>query len=344
MAENDWTCYRRNYFQLSSAFLATDAAGQEVEFPCLLEHENQLVAVNGFALCIAARVANGEKRIDLVQHTPKRDKGPQIVPQPKACKPGGNPHQYNGLGTNQAVVTFERVQFKTATANNGKRRAAQQYYVLIVELYAVCQDGQQIKMATTESAPLVVRGRSPGHYADSQNERVGLAGFPGLPAVSPLDMHFRRGSADMLAMASPMSPYQMTSPLTPFHASASSGINSLMSPTSPPMSAPAISQGYSPAASQTPQVGNNPHDTMSAYGHQVTLPSLTDVHNATLMHDPSAAMNTAAAVSLPDSTQWSRSRTHSVAESDSSFSDAAAAAAAYVTAAQSSEVYHSPLM
>lgn len=68
--------------------------------------------------------------------------------------------------------SFERVQFKQATANNGKRRASQQYFHLIVELFGdVRQDGAAepswVKIAQRTSEKIVVRGRSPSHY---QNE------------------------------------------------------------------------------------------------------------------------------------------------------------------------------
>lgn len=68
--------------------------------------------------------------------------------------------------------SFERIQFKSATANNGKRRASQQYFHLIVELYAdVQREGEGkpnwVKVAQRLSEKIVVRGRSPSHY---QNE------------------------------------------------------------------------------------------------------------------------------------------------------------------------------
>jgi meiosis-specific transcription factor NDT80 len=65
--------------------------------------------------------------------------------------------------------TFERIQFKNATANNGKRRAQQQYYHLKAELWAdIRLDHTRIpvwvKVAHRVSNPVVVRGRSPSHY------------------------------------------------------------------------------------------------------------------------------------------------------------------------------------
>ncbi|KAJ3000471.1 hypothetical protein HDV02_005336 [Globomyces sp. JEL0801] len=167
LASGDWTCYRRNYFQISSAFSIQDSDGQDVlNQTCVLHTDGINVNLVKFKLGIDARVSAGDRKIGLVQHTPKRDKGPQMVPQPKELLAGGNPHQYNGLSANQFIATFERLQFKSATANNGKRRAAQQFFCILISLYGMTEDGRTYKIAFTESAPLVVRGRSPGHYTD----------------------------------------------------------------------------------------------------------------------------------------------------------------------------------
>ncbi|CDS03740.1 hypothetical protein LRAMOSA01141 [Lichtheimia ramosa] len=169
-ADQDWACYRRNYFQVSSTF---DVHGvnyllQGPEVPCLLRLENdQLHQVEFFSIGASACVSGKpDKKIELVMMTPKRDKGPQMIPRPQPVRAGGNLHLAS-VGSSHHIVTFERMQFKTATANNGKRRAAQQYYEIIIDLYANTSQGQQIRVATCHSSPLVVRGRSPGHYADS---------------------------------------------------------------------------------------------------------------------------------------------------------------------------------
>ncbi|KAI8355462.1 hypothetical protein B0O80DRAFT_43527 [Mortierella sp. GBAus27b] len=189
LAANDWTCYRRNYFQISASFsIQGHDASVDPETPCLLERNGELSQVNQFLICIGAQIQHGEKTIDLVQHTPKRDKGPQITPRPVPVRAGGDLSMYS-TGSSPNVVTFERVQFKTATANNGKRRAAQQYYQVHVDLFAELDSGELVLVANSLSAPLVVRGRSPGHYADTDE---------GAPASStqPLDTRYayRNGS------------------------------------------------------------------------------------------------------------------------------------------------------
>lgn len=86
---------------------------------------------------------------------------------------------------NNTQHVFERVQFKQATANNGKRRASQQYFHLIVELFAdVRKEGSDtanwVKVAHRVSEKIVVRGRSPSHYHnEGQNGHGGRTGSTG---------------------------------------------------------------------------------------------------------------------------------------------------------------------
>jgi NDT80 / PhoG like DNA-binding family len=170
-----------------------------LEAGILLDYHGRQERVQGFKLTIGARVyGSDQKIIDLVQHTPKRDKGPQLKPALNLMLPGGDverhslhqhldPSQGAPTGTEDddnrvafsgsipegdmpKVVTYERIQFKQATANNGKRRAAQQYFSLAVEAYAVIlgpQGTEEVRVAITKSSPVVVRGRSPGHYSDN---------------------------------------------------------------------------------------------------------------------------------------------------------------------------------
>lgn len=201
VADSEWTCYRRNYFSCVCSFSLTPMMhNSPIRF--LPTGSTQAYNVYGFAMCISAVVSDNDTHtIDLVQHTPKRDKGPIAKPEKVrlSAKPPqashhpltslyagpdgslGSSRYEQGFGQSQQSSaptehTFERIQFKQATANNGKRRAAQQYYHLIVELWAdVGQQGGSdpwVKVAYRKSAKMIVRGRSPGHY---QSERRGSA-------------------------------------------------------------------------------------------------------------------------------------------------------------------------
>jgi meiosis-specific transcription factor NDT80 len=234
--DNCWTCYRRNYFAVQCSYTLTPHLSNQIH---MLHHNGEHKQIQAMAMSLSARV-NGTvgKPIELVQHTPKRDKGPQnpikltkLCPIPPGGKLGHLPHAESHFGhglmgsygsTSHIAApyfplqsqpdpdasqhdsgsphstppttptahqhTFERIQFKSATANNGKRRAQQQYYHLVVELHADirapnAQNAKWVKVAERVSSRVVVRGRSPSHYSNegpnSTANRGGGAGAPG---------------------------------------------------------------------------------------------------------------------------------------------------------------------
>ncbi|KAJ1962715.1 hypothetical protein GGI12_002479, partial [Dipsacomyces acuminosporus] len=206
LTENEWTCYRRNYFQVSCAFslIGDNGPASEPECPCIVAENESAHPVARFLVGISAQVANSDKKIELVQHTPKRDKGPQNTPQPQPTRASSNMYA-NTISVSSNSACFERLQFKTATANNGKRRAAQQYYVLIVELFAECDDGSRILVAASASSPIVVRGRSPGHYADGSNRRNTVSSGHTSKMMPSFEQHTVQSQASAIAAMRPTS-------------------------------------------------------------------------------------------------------------------------------------------
>jgi len=201
--DHKWTCYRRNYFAVACSFTFKNTLA---EGPYYLNRNGQREMIHQFAVSISAKTAstpNGESETrGLVQHTPKRDKATESVPGRHQISPmphsnvnssavyHGSSSLYQGGGHIPTAImngyvgydnsaanaiptthTFERIQFQKATANNGKRRAQQQYFLVVVELWASVArahgDNSWVLIATKESDPMVVRGRSPGHYKDN---------------------------------------------------------------------------------------------------------------------------------------------------------------------------------
>lgn len=205
-ADQDWTCYRRNYFSVACSYILKPNPYVSTSEPLYVHRASAGPApdqIMSLAVCIVARV-DGEdgKIIEIVQHTPKRDRAPTSHPQKTRLVPhptgslglypgatgalsGSQPSSeydpvYPASSTTQqqqpqSIANFDRLQFKTATANNGKRRAAQQYFHIIVELFAeistnTSSETQWLKIASRISAPMVVRGRSPGHYSKDRRD------------------------------------------------------------------------------------------------------------------------------------------------------------------------------
>ncbi|EXJ81006.1 hypothetical protein A1O3_07294 [Capronia epimyces CBS 606.96] len=201
--DHKWTCYRRNYFAVSCSFVLKNHGA---EGPFYLQRNGHEEQIHQFSVALSAKTAptgNGESESrGLVQHTPKRDKATESIPGRHLISPtpnqamgpngvflgagslyGGSQHMppalmgnygvFDNSGTNSIPTThtFERIQFQKATANNGKRRAQQQYFLVVVELSAniARTPGEEnwVVIASKESDPMVVRGRSPGHYKDN---------------------------------------------------------------------------------------------------------------------------------------------------------------------------------
>jgi len=233
-SDNCWTCYRRNYFSVQCSYSLSPYPSSR---PLYLSESGQKShqPIQALGICLSAAVDGPSgKTIELVQHTPKRDKGPQnpihitkLSPTPPGPKQLHNlalPHgfpidtfgrntaqqaqpppflplqgvdhhdisheqaQHSTYSSNQPLSTahqhtFERIQFKSATANNGKRRAQQQYYHLIVELWADVRgahdkEAKWKKIAQRISHQVVVRGRSPSHYQNEGPQTTSTRGGP----------------------------------------------------------------------------------------------------------------------------------------------------------------------
>ena len=84
---------------------------------------------------------------------------------PKAAQQTGHNLSMSETAGPTTKHTFERIQFKQATANNGKRRTPQQYYHLLVELHINVRTQNNphwIKVAQRKSTKIIMRGRSKG--------------------------------------------------------------------------------------------------------------------------------------------------------------------------------------
>ncbi|XWW95446.1 hypothetical protein V2A60_003405 [Cordyceps javanica] len=247
MGEKFFTCYRRNYLSCACAFEMSPNPGDIPLIFTPMADISRPTIIYEFAMGISAIVADHHhQEVMIIQHTPKRDKGPITLPKKQRMAPRGSAVRYfNPRGPEPPPVTksttaapaatapvdtaapaaagastaaaatassekeadkkmeaenkrkeeyllnreiipqehsFDRLQFKTATANNGERRAGQQRYQLVVELWGnqgSAEEPNWIRIAIQRSADIVVRGRSPGHYAKENRKSSGSGGGGG---------------------------------------------------------------------------------------------------------------------------------------------------------------------
>lgn len=106
--ENEWIGYKRNYFTLISTF---ETPGLNLNdflnssYSIALT-ENNYIKVKYFAIKIEAKSNEYETKIDLIQHTAKRDKGPHFKPQRYPLVPSTLPqHQIIREASNVRNIT-----------------------------------------------------------------------------------------------------------------------------------------------------------------------------------------------------------------------------------------------
>ncbi|ORX49248.1 hypothetical protein BCR36DRAFT_583851 [Piromyces finnis] len=176
--EGIWICYRRNYFQVKTFFNLIEHRKnipERNELPHSINNiyvelpDRGISKVINFYVGIEAIITRCNGKVEIVQHTAKRDKASQKSPGLRLIYPGGDLSSYNHSLEQNTIVLYERLQFRKATSNNGKRATSQQFYSVVVKLYGQLVDGENIPIAYIESSPIVVRGRSPGHYAQQTN-------------------------------------------------------------------------------------------------------------------------------------------------------------------------------
>lgn len=79
-------------------------------------------------------------------------------------------------------IAFRRLQFRIATANNGRRRELQQHFLLHLNVVGTLNDGTKIPLSENNTAPVIVRGRSPRNFqARKEIPLVGSSSSRGIP-------------------------------------------------------------------------------------------------------------------------------------------------------------------
>ncbi|KAJ3364956.1 hypothetical protein GGF32_000614 [Allomyces javanicus] len=280
VANELYTCYRRNYTQLSACFAVQSAPsiGHPLDVPCLVEVVDPNTGAAAwkvaeqFQLGIVAHVQGENRPVDLVQMTAKRDRGPQLAPAMRPCRPGGRLLPVSGLHQLQTVAVFERIQFKAATANNGRRKHPQQCFVVKVLLFAKLA-GERNVVPTGLHAAARHMPLSRGIFAaaaaaaadsadDSMDPSMSSAPHPPsphpylYPMTCPPGMHVVAVASSAGIVVRGRSPGHYKDHALGFPSSSSSSGNSGSSgPNAPPSSAPAIGLTdalFSPSAADMP--------------------------------------------------------------------------------------------
>jgi hypothetical protein len=162
---SELTCYRRNLFQITG----------EITLPRMLRYlmteSGEQIMIMGHELVVSATEStegNAVKIISVPWKTPanpgapavedKTEREPHSIPLDLMSMPDMN--------TDYATFPFswKRLQFRIATANNGRRKELQQHFVVRIKVLATLSTGGKIPICEVRSGAIIVRGRSPRNF------------------------------------------------------------------------------------------------------------------------------------------------------------------------------------
>ena len=173
-APSELTCYRRNLFQVTG----TITLPRSLRY--IMMHDGNRIPIIAHELCVSATESvegHPVKLISVPWKTPANN--PPPVPEDKSEKePTTIPLD---IMSNQDMdseyatfpIAWKRLQFRIATANNGRRKELQQHFVARLKLVATLSSGNKVSIAEAKSAAIVVRGRSPRNFQQKKDLAVG---------------------------------------------------------------------------------------------------------------------------------------------------------------------------
>lgn len=158
------TCYRRNLFQITG----TITLPRHLQF-LMTDQGDQLPILSQELTISAAESLEGNpvKIISVPWKTPATSSAP--VEDKTEKEPPTYPLD---LSTGQDMdseyvsypISWKRLQFRIATANNGRRKELQQHFVVRLKVVATLATGAKVPICEIQSGAIIVRGRSPRNF------------------------------------------------------------------------------------------------------------------------------------------------------------------------------------
>ena len=183
IVQPELTCYRRNLFQISGSVTAPRSSLS------IVTERGDRIPIVSMEVAISATESVDNHVVKLIvipwktppPNSPEiptgQEQEPALIPLlPFDEGPDANPDFI------QYPIAYRRLQFRIATANNGRRRELQQHFTLHLKVVGTLANGTKLNVCETATAPIVVRGRSPRNFqARKEIPLVGSSSARGQP-------------------------------------------------------------------------------------------------------------------------------------------------------------------
>lgn len=205
---SELTCYRRNLFQVTGSITLPRTLRY------IITDQGHRIPILAQELSISA-TESGEghavKLISVPWKTPAS--GASSTPEDKSERePTSIPLD---IMSNQDMdadyasfpIAWKRLQFRIATANNGRRKELQQHFVVRLKVVATLSTGTKIPICEAKSGAIIVRGRSPRNFQQRKELPVGSSGNPARKGMNlPRGVHHEGTNAHRSPMKAEKSP------------------------------------------------------------------------------------------------------------------------------------------
>lgn len=191
---SELTCYRRNLFQVTGEITLPRALRS------MLTDQGEHIPIVGQELVICATESTERNPVKIISVPWKTHAHPNApVPEEKTeQEPPAIPLDLvnvQEMDSNLATFPFQwkRLQFRIATANNGRRRELQQHFTVRLRVLATLSTGVKIPICEVQSGAIIVRGRSPRNFQARKDMPLNGAGHA--RKISQLPGHVSRASS-----------------------------------------------------------------------------------------------------------------------------------------------------
>lgn len=184
------TCYRRNLFQITG----------EITLPRTLRYimtdQGEQIPILGQELVVSATEStegNSVKIISVPWKTPVNPSAQSAEDKIEREPPSIPLDLMNVQDFESDFASFpfqwKRLQFRIATANNGRRKELQQHFVVRLKLVATLATGGKIPICEVHSGAIIVRGRSPRNFQSRKDMPLNGAGHTRKTSHLPTQPH-----------------------------------------------------------------------------------------------------------------------------------------------------------
>ncbi|KAH9217481.1 hypothetical protein DL95DRAFT_295096 [Leptodontidium sp. 2 PMI_412] len=279
LMQPELTCYRRNLFQISGNVTAAKGSLS------LLTDRGERIPIVSMEVVISATESVDGHVVKLIvipwktppPNSPEIPTGQEQEPAPIPLLPfDEGPDAHSDFTV--FPIAYRRLQFRIATANNGRRRELQQHFTLHLNVVGTLANGTKMNVCETSTSPIVVRGRSPRNFqARKEIPLVGSSSSRGQPPELHVSTNAMPSIAVLEGKAKLGKPHVVELPRSPFtfDSSTISGSPSMVRQST----YQSWNAAHTPDHSTAPNTPNYPAPSLALDSYlQVNNSSASDLH------------------------------------------------------------------